>query len=355
MGINDRDYVRNDPRGGDPGLFAHAPMTKVLVLANIVVFVLQIVAVRDMSSDEIRQQMTFPMVDLMERDGDGRIIVRAPTQKEIDAQTRMMERFARSAAHGGFLRVHFVEDWLALDTNDVVRHGQVWRLVTYGFCHDTSSLWHIAFNMLALYSFGALIESMLGGREYLLFYFIAIVVSGLAFVGLDLAIGRHGAAIGASGAVMAVVMLFTWHHPRVPLYVFGVLPVEARYLMAIFVAWDLYPVMQQLTGSRVGSGIAHAAHLGGALFGFLYGRFHWRFSGLLESALFWRSGAARRTASSRPRLRIVPETTPDPDPEPDEVDVILKKILDAGRGSLTDEERDVLRRASDRLKRRQPE
>ena len=96
----------------------------------------------------------------------------------------------------------------------MVYQGQVWRLLTHAFCHDRYGVFHILFNMLFLYWFGCTLESMYGSREFLLFYLAAAVFAGLAFVGLDLYTGSRIPGIGASGAVMAVTMLYAMHFPR---------------------------------------------------------------------------------------------------------------------------------------------
>src|SRR5580704_10733376 len=83
-----------------------------------------------------------------------------------------------------------------------VLHGQVWRLVTYAFCHEPGSPFHILFNMLFLFWFGATLERMYGTREFMLFYFASAFISGLAFLALAIAMHDRTPAIGASGAVM---------------------------------------------------------------------------------------------------------------------------------------------------------
>src|SRR5262249_37237068 len=117
-------------------------------------------------------------------------------------------------------RVSVVQDWFELDTRKVVYKGQVWRLLTHAFCHNRHEVWHIFFNMLFLYWFGCTIESMYGSREFLLFYLTAALIAALAFVGLDLWTGATAPGIGASGAVMAVTMLYAMHFPRETIYVF---------------------------------------------------------------------------------------------------------------------------------------
>jgi membrane associated rhomboid family serine protease len=248
-------------------------------------------------------------------------------------------------------RVSIVQEWLELDTAKVTRYGQVWRLLTHAFCHDRAGIWHILFNMLCLYWFGCTLESMYGSREFALFYLTAAVVAALGYVGVELQTGSSMPAVGASGAVMAVMMLYTMHYPRQIIYICWVIPIEMRWLMALYVVWDLHPVLLVLAGDQVMTGIGHAAHLGGLAFGFLYFKFQWR----LET-LTWRLHWPRRARRSQPRLRLVAESFDDaePDREMEQLDQLLQKISASGQASLTDDERALLQKASERIRGRGP-
>ena len=144
------------------------------------------------------------------------------------------------------------------------------------FCHDRFGVWHILFNMLFLYWFGRMLEPLYGSREFLLFYLTAAVVASLCYVGLDLFTRHSVPAIGASVAAMAVVVLYAIHHPREKIYVFMMIPIEIRWLVALYIIIDLHPVLLALLGTPMYTGVANAAHLGGAAFGFLYWRYHLR-------------------------------------------------------------------------------
>ena len=256
-------------------------------------------------------------------------------------------------------KVSYVQEWCELDTGKVVQKGQVWRVLTHAFCHDRYGVFHVLFNMLFLYWFGCTLESMYGSREFLLFYLAAAVIAGLAFVGLDLYTGSRIPGIGASGAVMAVTMLYAMHFPRETICIFWLIPIEMRWLMLLFIIWDLHPLLLTLGGDQMFTGIAHAAHLGGLAFGFAYGKSPWRLEnigGLIAAGSKRKptaAGRARKPAAKlgdRPMLRLVAE--PEPDPEMDQVDEILDKISKSGQDSLNDDERALLRRASERLKNR---
>ena len=245
-----------------------------------------------------------------------------------------------------------VEQWLEFDPEAALFRGQIWRFVTYAFCHSRGDLLHIVFNMLFLWWFGRELESMYGSREFLLFYLTAAVASAAVFVGIELLISdRLVPMIGASGAVMGVLMLYATHFPRQRIWVFwGLFPVEIRWLVAFFVLVDLHPILLELGGNQIGSGVAHAAHLGGLLFGFVYRRFDWRlentFRGLRRPRFDRLIGARRKIKLHRP-------SAPEPrDTLDSQVDAILAKISTEGEASLSDREREILRAASEQYKKR---
>ncbi len=192
---------------------------------------------------------------------------------------------------------------------------------------------------------------MYGSREFLLFYLTAAVVAALAFVGLDLWTGSSVPGIGASGAVLAVTMLYAMHFPRETICIFWFFPIEMRWLMIAYVIWDLHPVLLALSGDQFFTGVAHSAHLGGLAFGFLYGWRQWRLSSLID----WLPGGRGRSRpvlrTRPPNLRVV-HPDPPPDPEMNRVDELLQKILESGSASLTEEERSFLKEASERVKNR---
>ena len=242
-----------------------------------------------------------------------------------------------------------VTGWLALDQYHV-SHLQVWRLVTYGFCHSPRDILHIVFNMLLLWWFGRELERIYGSREFLAFYVTGLVLSALFHLGIGLLTGQQGQVIGASGAIMAVMMLFAIHYPRQKILLFFVLPVEIRFLVVGYVIWELYRVLQDLGGVPIMSGIANAAHLGGLAYGYLYWRYDLRWHRLLAG---WQKPKVRRPSFDQPKLRVYRE--PDPLSSNDidgRLDGILAKISRQGEESLTDEERRILTEASRRFRDR---
>ena len=248
-----------------------------------------------------------------------------------------------------------VTDWLELTTVGTFLNGQVWRLLTYAFCHNTKDVLHLLFNMLCLWFFGRAVQERLGNREFVAFYLAAAVFAGLSYLGLHAGFLRdHSSVTGASGATMAVMALFAMWYPRQQVLLFGLLPVEIRWLVAAYVVFDTLPVWAALRGDRVSDGIAHAAHLGGLLFGFLYHIFEWRLSNWLS---FRRVPAWWRDRERRKAVKLYsPESDATDVPAENDLDAkvddILRKIHEHGETSLSDRERRVLMDASRRLRER---
>lgn len=298
MGIYSRDYIRDTRPSRGFGHTGDLWAIKALLVVNVVVFLLQILSPK--------------------------VLVQAPPP---------FLPYEESA----------VTFWLKLDPQRTIFGGEVWRLLTYGFCHSTGGLLHILFNMWVLWMFGRLVEPLYGSREFLAFYLLAIVASGLCFLGVDAVTPVHLPAVGASGGVMAVVILTAMHYPRMTVLVMFVLPVELRWLAIAYVVLDA-------TGMLEGDiGVAHSAHLGGAAFAFLYHYFQWRISGV------WNAVSRRRVFQQRPKVRVYQPSVEEHEPErnlDEQVDAILQKIYTSGEGSLTDKERDILKTASRRYKNR---
>ena len=149
-----------------------------------------------------------------------------------------------------------------LELNSILLQApwECWRLITYGFIHIQP--WHILWNMLGLYFFGRPIEDIYGPREFLRIYLMLVVMSGLVWVLAEVAAGYQNlghTCIGASGAVMGILILFVLHFPQQIIYLFGVFPLRAWVLGAIFLAVDILGAMPAARNDHV----AHTAHLAG--------------------------------------------------------------------------------------------
>ena len=251
-----------------------------------------------------------------------------------------------------------LQDFLRLDLG-ALQHGQVWRLVTYGFCHDPHDLLHLIFNMYLLWSFGSALEGRLGSREFTVFYLGGVLAAALAFVAMNLVMQRAAYVIGASGGVMAVMALVAWYDPKGKVLLFGLIPLEMWLLVTLIVGFEMWPLLGEMRGGA-SSGVAHAAHLGGLAFGLAYGKFGWRLAQF--SPDLWFSGNGPRLPRRRPNLRVYDEHD-DRDlqhataeraerAELDrQVDLILTKISEQGEASLTNRERKTLEEASRRYRK----
>ena len=310
MGIYDREYYRGESHG--PGwLSGTAPACKTLILINVLAYFLQQV-----------------------------------------------------------LPGEFVNDYLAASSNGIFRHGRVWELLTATFLHGNP--FHILWNMLFLWMVGREMESFYGTRDFVAMYLGAALFSTLGWAVLEAAASpRHAlmgsnVMMGASGAVMAVVVVYALYYPRREVLLFFVLPVEMWLLVVVFLGYQVWLFLSPGAESKV----AVASHLSGAMYGYLFKHFDLRWS-----RFSWRR-------IRRPRLRIV---TPEPSEKggmprssgpnwspnsatvskpsittavlPEEqldakLDEVLAKIAREGREGLSEEENRVLQEASRRARNR---
>ncbi len=240
---------------------------------------------------------------------------------------------------------HPVNDALALHASDLARPWLWWRLLTYGFAHDSyPAIGHILFNMLGLFFLGPPIEQRYGKREFLRLYLALIVFSGLIWASVALLRGvpPQVGVVGASGAVVGVVLLFALNYPRQTVYLYMLFPVPAWVIGVVIVLADLYGALNPARGMH----IAVEAHLAGAALAILYWRFGWNFTRLTDKL------ALGKLFERRPRLKVHrPDDAPgDQDAAAgDEIDRILEKIHREGEASLTRRERRTLQDASRRF------
>lgn len=157
--------------------------------------------------------------------------------------------------------------YMSLNVIFVLQKHFYWQFITYMFTH--ASISHLFFNMLGLFFFGLGVEKSLGSKEFVLFYFTIGILSGLASFFTYWLTGNYVTfLLGASGAIYGVLFLYAVLYPRSKIYIWGILPVQAPLLVAIYAGIEIF---SQLTNSQ--SGIAHMTHLSGFLFAWLYIRF----------------------------------------------------------------------------------
>ena len=146
----------------------------------------------------------------------------------------------------------------------------IWQFSTYMFLHG--GLGHIFFNMFALWMFGVELENNWGTKEFLKFYFL----TGIA-AGLSTAIFSWGSTIptiGASGAIYGILAAYALFFPDRYVYLYLLFPIKMTYLAVIL------GVIEFISARHGGSGIAHTAHLGGMIVGYIYLRYKYRHWGI---------------------------------------------------------------------------
>ena len=152
---------------------------------------------------------------------------------------------------------------LALDPWAVTRQHEVWRLFTYMFVHDYRSIMHILFNMLTLWMFGVPVAREMGEGGFLRLYLLSGLFAGLCSLVFYGATGNPTVIVGASGAIYALLVAFAIFFPEQQLLMFFLFPVPVRYAVIIMGAISMLLI-------NSGDGVAHVAHLGGALFAWIY-------------------------------------------------------------------------------------
>ncbi len=206
-----------------------------------------------------------------------------------------------------------------------------WTAVTYMFLHAPGFA-HILFNMLSLYFFGPALELRLGGRRFLQLYF----VSGLTGALVSLAT-PNSMIVGASGAIFGVLLGFAWFWPRQQIFLWGIVGIEARWMVMIMTALSLWG---GATGAR--DGTAHFTHLGGFVGGWLYLLWMQRRS----PAAAWQRKVKPPIAagsSALERWKKIDGAALHP-VNREELERVMQKIEADGTGALTPGEREFLER-----------
>lgn len=272
-----------------------------------------------------------------------------------------------------------ITETLSLHLPDVYKPWLWWKFITYGFAHSSESVYHLLFNMLGLFFLGRYVEDRYGRNQFLGFYLASIIFGGIFWVFCSWLEGSltpdsRYSLLGASGGVTATVILFAITYPRVTLILFPIpIPIPAWLFGLFLVGSDMYGAISGHGFS--GGNVAYSVHLGSAAFAALYYFFNWNFSRL--GAFFLGNFSAAFAGLNSPAFTIhrderyeegyeyldrrgnsnpgkTPENHADKEKEErleaemrDEVDRILKKISQTGRGSLTRAEERTLQAASE--------
>ncbi len=207
---------------------------------------------------------------------------------------------------------------------------RLYTLVSYMFLHG--SFLHVFFNMFLLWMFGTAIEYAWGSRPFLRYYLVCGIGGGLTQAALNW--GTSVIIIGASAAVMGLLLAYAIMYPNQRVFLFGIIGMRVKYLVAGYVIMDLL-----LGITNPGSGIAHFAHLGGMAFGFIYLRFDPQTNAITRR---WRATRARW------QMNQYSQRVEQDEQEARTVDEILEKIQVHGLDSLSEREKEILDAASRR-------
>jgi len=244
-----------------------------------------------------------------------------------------------------------------------------WQIFTYMFMHG--DLMHLFFNMFALWMFGMDIENTWGTKRFTFYYFLCGVGAGIANLLIAPMFGPTGPTVGASGAIYGILVAFGFLFPDRPIYLYFFIPIKAKFLVILYMLLELFAV----AGTQ-NSGIAHMAHLGGGVVGFIYllivykGIGNIRFKGRQSSNLY--DVNSNSSSHREPPKRTVYSTNtekvrnaqyqdlPETDYEAEyknqqklsqeKVDAILDKLSQGGYQSLTEEEKRILFTESKKLR-----
>lgn len=237
--------------------------------------------------------------------------------------------------------------WLALNPLGEGYNFQVWQLISYQFLH--ANFTHILFNMIGLWMFGMEIENIWGSRKFLYFYLLCGVVAGLFNLFLTPLLGEPPApTVGASGAIFGVLVAFALFFPNRYIFLYFFIPVKAKYLIGFFVILEFLMV-------NSGGNVAHLAHLGGALAGFIFILLDSKSQIDLKSA-FRRNSFQQKVNNpfkKRPDIseaNFYEHENGERNISQEEIDEILDKISKSGYQNLTEQEKKVLFEASKKMK-----
>ena len=231
---------------------------------------------------------------------------------------------------------------------------ELWRYVTYMFIHV--DFMHFFFNMLMLWMFGSEVAEWMGTRHFVSMYFFCGIFAALFSFFMCLLGLTNNPIIGASGALMGIFVAYYKFFPERMLLMFFIIPMKIKHAMWVMIALDIF-------FANSGDMIAHFAHLGGVVAGFLYMALYQNSpnGSLLSgfSRLFSRNtekfGGRSSGRNSDENDTAEPEVLEGEVFYVDEqkrMDDILRKVEREGIQSLTESEREFLLRAGDKLRRR---
>ena len=246
-----------------------------------------------------------------------------------------------------------------IGTESIIWNFYPWQLITYQFMHGGFT--HIFFNMFILWMFGMEVENIWGSKKFLSFYLICGIAAGLAQLFISPLFSSPAPTIGASGAIFGVMIAFGMLFPDRYIFLWFLIPIKAKYLIGFLFVLEIFWI------GNAGSDVAHLAHLGGAIAGFIFIMLDKRIDVPLKHMLN-RSGYRSGNQSTNPfsglsdkfkrKIQNVEEAKyydinqkkeEEAEITQEEIDRILDKIGESGYQNLTEREKKILFDASKKM------
>lgn len=233
---------------------------------------------------------------------------------------------------------NFILDQFALSRYGVLGQFKIWQLVTYMFIHDPTGILHILFNMAFLWMFGVELENEWGTREFLKYYFVTGIGAGILNI-----IFTASPTIGASGAIYGIMLAYAMRYPDRYVYLYFLFPIKMKY----FIGFLFFVAFFSTLGSYGGE-IAHAAHLGGIVIGYIYLKYWYIFYRVKDSV-----SGIKKPSVKKPSMKFHKGGRKEDDKVEyyrRVIDELLDKINRVGYLNLTDEEKKLLEEGSNYLR-----
>lgn len=303
MGLDSRDYYRPSGFGG---FSFFPPVIKNLLIINVGVFILQMI----------------------------------------------FDNLSFSGVPGWYIlnRYFALNPISGVDQAGVPYNFKIWQFLTYQFMHGDFT--HILFNMFLLWMFGMELENIMGSKKFLIFYLLCGFGAGLFQIFLSPLFSESLApTIGASGAVFGVMIAFAMFFPDRYIFLYFLIPIKAKYLIAFLVLIEFLSVNEPTL-------VAHLAHIGGAVTGFIFilmdRKYDFRFENLfrlLHKPKTYKSSARFRKPSFSKDIEEadfydISSSKDEEEITQEEIDRILDKISQSGYQNLTEREKKILFEAS---------
>ena len=207
----------------------------------------------------------------------------------------------------------------------------IWQPITYMFMHG--GVWHVAINMFVLWMFGTELETIWGKNEFLKYYFVTGIGSGIIWLLFNIG-GFNAILIGASGAIYGILMAYGLMFPNRIVYVYFLFPVKVKWFVIFIGAIAFFSSM------GTGSNISHLTHLSGMLIGYLYLRFsdRWRNIMFIARKKIVEMKSMQKDRNNQQKMKLQQE-----------VDRLLDKANISGWESLSEEEQIKIQLSSRKL------